>query len=870
MFPTRRPVEKRLVLFSSLILYPIRNTTPNAPRHAHQKLVFTDPVALRYLEEDPSTIVLHRRLTLHGYDIYIVEQWACSRIHPTFIITTYTGDPSHQVVAGVLGVPTDESTWSPRLKLYFSAVTQCQARRHETPLGALMVTDLSQFPSALTVIPVPGGDTLKHKEDFVVNENLKRLNCAGRAGLKLQPPSAATEAKFHQLYRTSERVPLYSAVPELVKQCQIALMMFGVLAPEYVDGLLCDVTEAAIADWWTDIGIDLYNIEPSDGILGPTTVAALLGTLMGARNRLHACGAPVAKDPFDIASLKRGISSFQKNQKLPRSRRLDRTTLDRLHRVTAKAATADGWTDAVKSTMAELSGHGGEMVMGMVRGRDKAGIADVETLDIDLLAPLVAGERAKWLWRGKPRKSAAAAAAAVVPTPAEGFASGTPTADMMFTTDDQGGYVWTSRKRRSTEELAAAADHADSSHLRPGKPPDASSAPGDDKDQNLSRMVRRGVSGKVSDARIGFGRFKDAVGIPGLRSHLQRPHKDGPEMVDAAYMPPVESDGENQTEPESVTEEPEPPPAATASQDEPPPTATPPPAAGPQSQTQPPAITVEPAATPDEPPPPLSSSPPPPAPLHRPSVPRSDDETPDLERSKTRSSDASAAEREQASALGMLSLRRPRSCVELTPGDPLARMDSYWPRHLSFSTVEEVMLGWEELRDGDSDGGADVAVEDAGALGAAMVREEVLAADARVFGAQIQELSEQTVPWVERQVGSVDELNRCLYESHEKVNAAYLERLNQYQEIRDRSSDLLTEEHSALTDQMRRVELVGAKLDYELHVLGSKVEDVETGLGEFERHVDDIETRIKTLVRGGEKQNTSWLAWLGRWAGFAT
>ncbi|KAL5356370.1 hypothetical protein BJX96DRAFT_142716 [Aspergillus floccosus] len=824
---------------------------PSSPSYGHQRLVFTDPVALRYLEEDPSTLVLHRRLALHGYDIYIVEQWACSRIHPTFIITTYTGDPSHKVMAGVLSVPTDESTWSPRLKLYFSAITQCQARKHDTPLGTLMVTDLNQFPSALTVIPVPDGDILKHKDDFVVNENLKRLNCAGRAGLKLQPPTAATEAKFHQLYRTSERVPLYSAVPELVKQCQIALMMFGVLAPEYVDGLLCDITEAAIGDWWTDIGMDLYNIEPSDGILGPTTVAALLGTLMGARNRLHAFGAPVTKDPFDIASLKRGIASFQKSQKLPRTRRLDRTTLDRLHRVTAKAANADGWTDAVKSTVAELSGHGGEMVMGMVRGRDKSGIADVETLDIDLLAPLVAGERAKWLWRGKPRKSVAATA---TPSAADGYAGGPPTADMMFTTDDQGGYVWTTRKRHSTEDFAAT-------EPRPSRGGQAETTPAgaDDKDQNLGKMVRRGVSGKVSDARIGFGRFKDAVGIPGLRSHLQR-QKDGPEMVDAAYMPSIDSDSEmpkndgNQTEPESVHEES--PPATDA---------------GPTEDTQgdsssdpksnpPPAITVEPAASTDEP---AETS-------HKPSLPRSDEEYQDLERFKTQSSDASAADREQASVLGMLSLRRPQSCVELAPGDPMEQMNNYWPRHLSFSTVEEVVLGWEDLRDtGEQDDREPLG--DAGAPGDAIVRENLLATDARIFSAQIQELSERTVPWVERQVGSVDDLNRVLYESHEKVNSAYLERLNQYQEIRDQSSDLLTEEHSSLTDHMRRVELIGAKLDYELHVLGSKVEDVETGLGEFERHVDDIEARIKTLIRGDEaKQNDSWLGWLGRWAGFST
>src|SRR5215469_11510258 len=62
-------------------------------QHAtHQRFVLTDPVAFRYLEEDPSTKVLARREKLHGYDCYVVEQWACSRTHPTFVITTFSGD----------------------------------------------------------------------------------------------------------------------------------------------------------------------------------------------------------------------------------------------------------------------------------------------------------------------------------------------------------------------------------------------------------------------------------------------------------------------------------------------------------------------------------------------------------------------------------------------------------------------------------------------------------------------------------------------------------------------------------------------------------------------------------------------------------
>ncbi|KAG9706724.1 hypothetical protein KCU73_g17733, partial [Aureobasidium melanogenum] len=61
----------------------------------HQRLVLTDPIAFRYLQEDPGVQVIESSKELHGYEIYVVEQWATSRTHPTFVITTFTGDPQH-------------------------------------------------------------------------------------------------------------------------------------------------------------------------------------------------------------------------------------------------------------------------------------------------------------------------------------------------------------------------------------------------------------------------------------------------------------------------------------------------------------------------------------------------------------------------------------------------------------------------------------------------------------------------------------------------------------------------------------------------------------------------------------------------------
>ncbi|EGE83257.1 hypothetical protein RJZ56_002954 [Blastomyces dermatitidis] len=811
----------------------------SSPKQGHQRFVFTDPVAFRYLEEDPSTIVLDRRRTLKGYEIYIVEQWACSRVHPTFVINTYTGDPSNTAMVAVLSVPTDENAWSPRLKVYFDAIAQFHARKRETPLGILMVTNLSSFPSALTVIPVPNGDVKRHREDFIVNEDLKRLGCSGRAGMNLKQPTAATQAKFHQLYRTSERVPLYSAVMELVKQCQTALMIFDKLVPEYVDGLLCDVTEKAINDWWTDIGTDFFNIEPSDGILGPTTVSALLGTLMGARNRLNANGAPVPKDVFDVATLKRGIESFQKSQKLDRTRRLDRQTLDRLHRVTAKAASGDGWNvpRAVKSTVAELGGKGGEMVMGIVGGRAKAGIAEIETIDMDRFVQLVGGERPKWLWHGKPRK-----------TGSDIFRHAAGDNSMVFTCDDRGGYKWTSRKRD------AASDHNSGRHSLEtdysGKMLDSPATLLDDREQQLKGALKRSVTGKVSDARAGFGRFKDAVGLPSLRSHHHKRSRDG-------------VDFENELGSHSNMGYFGPP--STQTQDENFPDAEQLPSTYPENRDDTTQALYE--LPPNEP---LSTS-------NVISVKAHEGPIPDDKHSTTNESQLSEeaalsagegkialesaepkpAELGGATLPASIPLRRPRShCV--LPSEPSNNQgDSRWPRHLSFSAVEDTILTWKNIPDWDPIlDTKDTTPADA------MLREDILASDAQYYGGKIHALHATIAPWVENQVSAVEFINVRAQAWLDELNSVYHEKIEDFRGLQTRTADLLAVEGSGLMEGSKKVELLGAKLDYELNALQSRVEEVDAGLSDYERHIVGIENRVRDLVKDDtQKARESWFSW---------
>lgn len=825
------------------------NDERNAVKPGHQRFVLNDPVAFRYLEEDPSTTTLERRKELQGYECYIVEQWTTSRTHPTFVITTYTGDPAHVIVVGVLSVPTDESQWSPRLRVYFKALNQYHARRRDTPLGTLMVTNLSAFPSSLTVIPVPDGDLKKHRFDFFVNENLKRLGCSGRVGLTLVPPSGATVAKFHQLYHTSDKNEVYKSVMELVKLCQSALTLFNKLDIDYADGLLCDVTEGAINDWWVEIGGDYYQSEPHDGILGPTTVAALLGLLMGARNRLHAIGAPVGKDAFDVESMKRGVGSFQKQQRLTKSRRLDRHTLARLHRVSSKAASSDSWTvpRVVKSTVAELSGKGGEMVMDVVGGRDRAGISEIETADIERFVQLIYGQRCKWLWYGKPLKKKEA-------QEEKRTASG----GLIFRPDEQGGYAWTGRK--STVDGMPVPDRERYNDLRTPMEEDS------DEEDDQKRGLFKRATGFKNDAKSGLGKFKGVVGIKGHQQKLSQ--------EDAPRSPMVETPTEKSR--------PEMPRAQTS------------PASSPNSITSSPQEASLDAAiaaqrsnrdsrkrisqqysiaeqavrsresflksqeedegeddddnatdygepvrrtatiqTSDEP-----------TSHHRHSIAEnlysnadSSDELPHYEHDPDHTTEETIP-------------RRTLSLSHIETSKDQTRTDNHYPRHLSFSLAEDSVLTWRSIASNPSDTTSDSETDEPFTQ---LATQELISKSTLTLRLALRELSTTTATWTSAQLDTLHDFLPLASHNADKLSSAYQPRLENLQALQAGLEGLLREEREQMEEGSKELETLAAKLEYEIGGLKGRVEDVEAGVGDFERSVQRVEERVAELEREGHE-----------------
>ncbi|KAK4231243.1 hypothetical protein QBC38DRAFT_467248 [Podospora fimiseda] len=830
--------------------------TPPAP--GRRRVVLPDPIAFKFLEDDPSVTVIKRRHVLPGYELYLVEQWACSRKSPAFVIATYTADPKHSVVTGVLEIPSEEKDWSPRLRLYFNAIQQYHARPKETEIGELMVTNLSSFPSALTVIAVLDGDIQKHRQMFIVNENLKRLGCSGRSGLTLTEPTPATQAKFLQLYKTNEKIPFCQAVVELVKMAQMALFLFDLLEEEYIDGLLCDVTEAAINSWWTEIGSECFNIEPTDGILGPTTLAALLGTVMGARNRLSYYGAPVAKDVFDLESTKKGIGTFQKSVKLERTRRLNRQTLLKLHSVTAKAAAGDGgWGvhKAVKSTVAEIGGKRGELVIGMVGGRDKANIGDIETVDLGRFISLAYGERPKWLWHGKAKKNPQESG----PEPS-GSAFGKELKDEIVMSPPQPG---TGRRIQSAppEDEAEARKREDSPVIY--SPPQAThsapvvgetNTPTADRDA-LRRTVFKSVAGKVSDARSGLGRIRDAVG-GGLRGHVSRPSKDeSPDpmgghsspiiatlaQTSAALTSPVapgrafallkgrledyssgiksRENGDNAIMSLSAQ----------------------------SSQSQLKTI-MEPAeyqGTAEE-----------------------KGSLADLRKdilNTTLSAAGSVAgdfdlqgpvvTAERNSDLPMLSLQRRHSINGVFSFNRPIN-DARYPRRISFSVAEDAVLRWREII--DLEDSEEAIPESTAALGKLLSQEEF----AYSLYCRLQQMQMGLAPWVSGKLSGVEALDSVFAFQQEEIQTLYHVVSEVYARMQHNSGELVGRERARLTEAVKDVESLVAKLEYEIGALVGKVNEVEDGVAQFEAQVEDLERRADELK--GVLETESWAHWLVR------
>jgi archaellum component FlaC len=184
-------------------------------------------------------------------------------------------------------------------------------------------------------------------------------------------------------------------------------------------------------------------------------------------------------------------------------------------------------------------------------------------------------------------------------------------------------------------------------------------------------------------------------------------------------------------------------------------------------------------------------------------------------------------------------------------GAPRRRVlnENRWPRRMSFSDAEEAVLPWEQIIDIE-DGAGDLASL------------EAYAEIARHFNDDIGSIKNGIEPWVSEKLKDIEQLNERYDGDREELQALY-EQLNEAcQRLRVGADEVLAEERSHLTEGLKEVEVLVARLDYEINALLSKVVDVEDGIVLFERQVEDMEERADALQV--QLETEGWLHWAFR------
>ncbi|KAK4690619.1 hypothetical protein P7C71_g6214, partial [Lecanoromycetidae sp. Uapishka_2] len=555
-----------------------------------------------------------------------------------------------------------------------------------------------------------------------------------------------------------------------------------------------------------------------------------------------------------------------------RTRRLDRQTLDRLHRVTAKAASVEGWTvpRAVKSSLAELKGKGGEKIP----GKEKASIAEVETLDIETFVQLGNGAKFKWLWYGKEPKN----------KDNDIFSHLGGEEGMIFNDSEQAGHGWTGKKRDSVDDdtslrhvlsdriylSSAAGSQTSIDHL--------------EKEQGLRKAVFKNVTGKATDARSGLGRIRDAVGLRGHRTHVSKLSKDDFDVPDIdderTFRKSVEESRDLEKAPPSSLHESTPSNSGEHS------------LVGSKDSSRRGSVLPEEATKHDDPiGPPMfagrhldefneSSSSLENSATDREPVTESDylnvienadgirPRTEGREKAVTEDSRKSTLTAEDTQAIKKMHdfeghyksrhpLRNTRSLPKLTPRIA-TYWDRRWPRSMSWTAMVDVVAA--AVPDGMTESDSLAARTKADT---ALAFEKSLAVERRVMAERLEKLKALETSWVEDKVSQIEWYDQQAGQDRARLDLVYHQKLDEINALHNASDDLLDEERTNLTEANKDVETLGAKLEYELSALESKVEDVENGVADFERQVRQIELRTDDLDTDSEIRMT-WLGWFLR------
>ncbi|KAH8118294.1 hypothetical protein DFH11DRAFT_1723223 [Phellopilus nigrolimitatus] len=279
----------------------------------------------RWFNTDYRYEVAEEDVQLSGYQIYAVEKWIVERTRTTTLLAVYTGDLNDKITVTALAPASTLSSTEAHQEWekVIHDLRKDGARPRETSKGVIMVTSLANFRSDYTVVLIPDGDFIKHREQLYVNINLLRMGCSGRSALTLQETSDTTKDRFISMYQFGDAIRpqerFRQTVLELVKLIQCGLSLFDMFPNnlEEQNGLLCDVTVDGIQKWVTEVGEPYMKVEPMERVADPSTVSALISLVLSMRNKLSVIGyQAIPKDPFIYSRrFTRSLASFV-NQRL--------------------------------------------------------------------------------------------------------------------------------------------------------------------------------------------------------------------------------------------------------------------------------------------------------------------------------------------------------------------------------------------------------------------------------------------------------------------------------------------------------------------------------------------------------------------------
>ncbi|CCF56817.1 hypothetical protein KAFR_0B05210 [Kazachstania africana CBS 2517] len=309
-----------------------------------ESYIFPDMKALYQLDLASYVDLTYDKITIYGFEIYLVEQWISER-KLSSVITSFTGNTQDTITAIQVLLPKNPSLWPGKFKQYREDLLKFSQPKL-TDWGQLFITNLSAFPSGLNILHVECGNMKLIWENFKINFDLKMLNCTGRSLLLLNAPSNSSIEKFSQIYKIPAPNEPISPVIQMIELVQMCLHYFNRYNGK-IDGLYCSHTKAAINSWWEDYGkLYLAMERPKNEILlGPTTVAALLSLVLSCFFKLilEDC-VNNAKDPFNDYEFFSAIFNFQKKYGLRRDDKaihLDHRTVAKLFEVTVKFSSND-------------------------------------------------------------------------------------------------------------------------------------------------------------------------------------------------------------------------------------------------------------------------------------------------------------------------------------------------------------------------------------------------------------------------------------------------------------------------------------------------------------------------------------------------